>query len=93
MSDSEISCHDFSDAESSGDETVINWSDARRYKLPFGKYKGKKLVQMVSKPKLREYLRYLLSWDELKPRTRANLQCAIDEYEKHKKTKATKKKK
>ncbi len=46
---------------------------------------------MILKSETREYLRYLLSWDKLKPDTRANIACALEHYDetKSKRSKTT----
>jgi hypothetical protein len=83
MSDIEI--------EYSDDEQTVSWGTAQRFKLVFGKHQGKRLAFMILKSETREYLRYLLSWDKLKPDTRANIACALEHYDetKNKRSKTT----
>ena len=77
MSDNEI--------EYSDDEQTLSWDTVQMFKLAFGKYQGKRLAIMIRKSDTREYLRYLLSWDKLKPNTRANINCALKHYDETKK--------
>jgi hypothetical protein len=72
MSDVEI--------EYSDEEQETSWDTAQRFKLVFGKYQGKRMAFMVRKSETREYLRYLLTWDKLKPKTKSNIECALDHY-------------
>lgn len=60
---------------------TLTWQDARRFKLAFGKYKGKRLESMIKSKKRRDYIKYLLEWDKLRDDTRANIQAAMEHYE------------
>ena len=68
----------FSDVE------TADWETAKDFKLAFGKYKGRLLSCMIKTKRRRDYMRYLLGWDELRETTRANVQCALDTYKKEK---------
>lgn len=76
---------DYSDVEES------TWEVSQHFVLPFGKYRGKQMAQMVGSGKRRHYLRYLQKWDELMPRTRAHIECALSEYDALKRKAATQK--
>jgi hypothetical protein len=69
MSDSEM--------EFSGDEEPITWQSAKRFKLLFGKHRGKSLGSIVRTMKGREYLRYILNWSELRPETGDQIKCVL----------------
>lgn len=75
----------FSDDEKDGE---VTWGQARRFVMPFGKYKGTLLGDVVANKAGRGYLRYILTWPELKQNTRMQFQCAIDHYEHLKSTMA-----
>jgi hypothetical protein len=66
--------------EFSDDQQDITWDKAKRFKIVFGKHKGKRLGALVKKAKHREYLRYLLTWSEIRPDTQANITCALEHY-------------
>ena len=68
-----------SDSEMSGDE--VTWDDSKNFTLPFGKYKGKSMERMILSGRRRHYLRYLQKWDELMPRTRGHVECALAQYD------------
>lgn len=72
---------DFSDDAASS----VTYEDASKFELRFGKYKGKKLEEMIKNGKRRAYLRYLLGWDELKYMTRLHIKASLNEYDKMKK--------
>lgn len=80
--------NDNSDFDDSDDASALTYDIAKRYKLRFGKYTGKRLAVMMNRNKTREYLRYLLTWSELRAEAHANIKCCIDEYEKYKELKA-----
>jgi len=61
------------------DETT--WEQTRTVTLPFGKYKGKTMQSMLKSGRRRHYLRYLQKWDELLPRTRSHIDCALAQYD------------
>ena len=67
--------------EFSGDDEEITFETARRFKLRFGKYIGKTLGALVRKAKTRDYLRYLLTWQELKEETRVNIDAVLLGYQ------------
>ena len=75
MNDDDIA---FSDDEK---DAKVTWSQARRFKMPFGKHRGEFLGDIVAGREGRNYLRYILSWSDLKDNTRQQIQCAIDHYE------------
>jgi hypothetical protein len=70
---------DTSDYELSDDDEVkvIEW---RKYSLPFGKHRGTMLGPMIRTGNGRNYLRYLLEWDDLRPETKAVITQAMDHY-------------
>ena len=67
--------------EFSGDEEEITFETARRFKMRFGQYAGKNLGILVRKAKTRAYLRYLLTWTELKEETRLNINAVLLGYQ------------
>ena len=67
--------------EFSGDEEAVTFETARRFKLRFGQYSGKNLGNLVRKAKTRDYLRYLLTWQELKEETRVNIDAVLLGYQ------------
>ena len=78
------------DSESSeivntSDEEDVTWSEAKRYKMPFGKYKETWLASMIRKSSTRDCLRSLLDWDKLRSDTAANIKCALEHYKANKK--------
>ena len=80
---SSCSGFDFSDQDQE-----ITWTKARRYKLPFGKYKGRPLRDMIKTKKRRDVLKYYLSWDKLRKRTKDNIVCALAHYNEMKEAEA-----
>ena len=72
--------------EFSGDEEAVTFETARRFKLRFGQYSGKNLGNLVRKAKTRDYLRYLLTWQELKEETRVNIDAVLLGYQQAKET-------
>lgn len=72
---------DFSDDA----QSTVSYEEAARFELRFGKYKGKKLEEMIKNGKRRAYLRYLLGWDELKYLTRLHIKASLAEYSRRKK--------
>lgn len=70
-----------------------NYEFVKDFKLPFGKYKGQEMQVMILTPRKRDYLRYLLKWDELQRETRGTITCALEHYEKCYKSKPKKKRK
>ena len=93
----------FSDEEESSteDETPwgidFKWDRVQALQLKFGKHKGKTFNEMICKRSHRDYLRYLLKWDELNATTRHFIEVSLATYEKARKaagaTKSEKKKK
>jgi hypothetical protein len=78
-----------SDSESiefSDEPQTITWETAKRFKLVFGQHRGKRLAILVKSAKNRDYLRYLLSWENIRPDTAANISCVLNHYEEVKKT-------
>ena len=71
-----------SDSEQSfSDDEQVTWEKARRFKIVFGKrYNGKRLASMIKSKKRRDYLKYILSWDKVRPDTAANIRAALDQY-------------
>ena len=65
----------------------LTFDQAKRYKLCFGQYKGKRLAQLIRNSKGREYLRYLLTWDKLREDGRANITVCLEEYKTFKQNK------
>jgi hypothetical protein len=61
-------------------EVVLTWSSAKAFPVPFGRYKGKMLKNMLKSKKRRDYLRYLLKWDDLRDNTKDNITCALQHY-------------
>jgi len=80
-----VSDHDNSSVVSTDDEKFLDeettWEQTKSVALPFGKYKGKTMESMLKSGRRRHYLRYLQKWDELLPRTRSHINCALDQYE------------
>jgi hypothetical protein len=73
-----------SDIEYSEEEAEVDVDSYKTEELPFGKYRGCTFEYMIRTPRTREYLKYLLKWDELKPVTRANIKYALAAYNKSK---------
>ena len=67
--------------EFSGDEGEITFETARRFKIRFGQYAGKNLGILVRKATTRDYLRYLLTQQELKEETRLNIDAVLLGYQ------------
>ena len=72
----------FSDEEVDTFKTEATWDTIKGKTLPFGSNQGKTYEEMLTTGKLRSYLRYLLRWDQLRPYTRSNIECALAEYHK-----------
>jgi hypothetical protein len=70
---------DFSDGEG------VTWEQARRFKVRFGKYSGRKLEDMIKTKKRRALLKYYIGWDKLRDDARANIRVALDHYSEMKK--------
>lgn len=67
--------------EFSGDEAPVTWKEARKFKLAFGDYKGKRLDVMILTKKRRNLLRYYLKWDKLRSDAKVNIEAALAHYE------------
>jgi hypothetical protein len=81
--DQELSLSQQSDSGSDIDlsqEVILTWSVAKVFQVPFGRYKGKLLKNMLKSKKRRDYLRYLLKWDDLRDNTKDNITCALQHY-------------
>jgi hypothetical protein len=74
----------FSDDESDYNDDVSNWET---FVIRFGKYKGQTLASMITKGRTRGYLRYILSWPDIRPNTHRNITAALDHYNKLKREK------
>ena len=73
-----------SEQEFSGDEGVT-WEQARRFKLRFGKYSGRRLQDMIKTKKRRALLKYYIGWDKLRDDAREHIRVALDHYSEMKK--------
>jgi hypothetical protein len=68
----------------SGDEEELSWEGDRgvkRFKIKFGRYRGKRLAQMITTKKRRNYLKYLLGWDKLRQETKGPILVALAHYD------------
>ena len=54
-----------------------NWEN---FTLRFGKYKGTNLAEMIKKGRTRGYLRYIMTWQDIRPHTAANIEKALQVY-------------
>jgi hypothetical protein len=70
----------------------LTFDQAKRYKILFGKHKGKRLVTLIRTSKGRDYMRYLLSWAELREEARSNISKCLEEYENFKEGKKSERK-
>jgi hypothetical protein len=70
-----------SEQDFSGSENEPTWEQAKNFKLRFGRYKGKRLDQLIKTKKRRNYLTYLLKWDSLREDGRANIKCVMEHYQ------------
>jgi len=78
----------FSDDEENGySDDVSNWET---YVIRFGKFKGQTLASMITRGRTRGYLRYILSWPDIRPNTHKNISAALAHYDKLKKEKEQK---
>ena len=74
-----------SEYEASADESEpIQYEDAKRFKLAFGKCQGKRLAFLIKTQQGRNYLRYLLKWDQLRDNTRRNIESVLQHHESRK---------
>lgn len=73
----------YSDEE--GDESRMD-TDAKgsdsweNFTLRFGKYKGTNLADMIKTGRTRGYLRYIMTWQDIRPHTAANIERALHVY-------------
>jgi hypothetical protein len=71
----------FSDEEDAGQVGAdLLWSDVKDDVIPFGAHQGTTYKDLLATTKKRSYLRWLLKWDELRPYTKAKIECALAEY-------------
>ncbi len=75
-----------SEQDFSGSENEPTWEQAKNFKIRFGRYKGKRLGQLITTKKRRNYLKYLLGWDKLREDGRANIKCVMEHYQELKAT-------
>ena len=74
---------EFSDDEDfSKPEEPHSWEDRV---LKFGKFKGSNLGAMLKTRRMRNYLKYLISWDDLDDDIREDINTALTIYEDAKK--------
>ena len=66
----------FSDDE----EDQEHFQTVSKETFPFGQYKGETYGDILRTKKGRDYFRYLLTWKELRPRTRARIDCCMEFY-------------
>lgn len=76
----------FSDEEddSSRYDNAGGWE---KYIIRFGKYKGTTLADMITRGRTRGYLRYILTWSDLRPESHSNISAALAHYDKLKRDK------
>lgn len=58
----------------------LTWEEVSMWKLPFGKYKAKPVKTVLRTKEGRDYLRYLLSWQELRQSSRDRIDFALEFY-------------
>jgi hypothetical protein len=63
------------------DDVKVSFAQAKLFKLRFGQHSGKTLGKVAKTSKGRGYLRYLLTWSELRDETKANVECVMDKFE------------
>ena len=78
-SDDSDQCN-FSDDEEVFQADSVTWKMAKKYKLIFGKHKGRQLSSLTRNKADRNYLRYLLEWEDLREEPRAHIACALEHY-------------
>jgi hypothetical protein len=69
---------DSDDNDEKADMTL--WENAKDFKIPFGKHKGKTLNELVKKKIGRSYLNYLLTWEDLFDTTKTPIETALNTY-------------
>ena len=57
------------------------WSEIEENTLRFGKYGDKPMREMICRKRTRDYLRYILTWDELRPYSKAMVTIALAKYD------------
>jgi hypothetical protein len=70
-----------SDTDSEVEAKDLTWEDVRIETLRFGKYKGKSMYSMIKTTQRRDYLKYLLRWQDLREITRNNITFALEVYD------------
>lgn len=75
----------FSDDEDNSSTFGDDVSKWETFVVRFGKYKGQTLASMITRGRTRGYLRYILSWPDIRPNTHANITAALAHYDKLKK--------
>lgn len=82
----------FSDDE---DTTTSSFADDaskwETFVIRFGKFKGQTLASMITRGRTRGYLRYILSWPDIRPNTHLNISAALAHYDKLKKEREARK--
>ena len=68
----------FSDDEN--EEFEVTWEQVQTYRIPFGQHRDKTFGDMIKRGKTRSYLRWLMTWDELRDNTRTHIECALEHY-------------
>lgn len=58
----------------------MQWEFAREKALLFGMFKGVKMEEVVRTKRGRDYLRWLLKWDQLSPFASAMITCTMKHY-------------
>lgn len=66
------------------DVEEVEWSTVQSFKMPFGKHKGKTMVEMIRTKDGRDYLRYMCNWKDLRSDTKAIFECALEVYNNYK---------
>ena len=70
----------YSDEEESTMDTEVGTDSWENFTLRFGKFKGTTLSEMIKNGRTRGYLRYILSWPDIRPHTAANIDRALQVY-------------
>ena len=73
---------EFSDDEEEKETGPVGWAEASTYIIPFGTtFKGQTLGDIAKSRRGRNYLKYLLKWDQLRPHTRMMINYVLAEYD------------
>lgn len=64
----------------SDDEESADWASVQCETLAFGQFKGQTYASVVYNKRGRDYLRYLLTWSDLRPSSRSKIECALEAY-------------